>query len=958
MVGFLKRLIRHILGDSEKFPLEHNTFIAAVFTGMIITLSGTMISTFSGMSGKIQITGYSTFLLLIVIYFYVRYKKRTRPFLLIFILLSLIANALLWMQSNGIDSPNLTIILTTFILTLIIVPKKQRILVLLSYVFLILFLFYIQLYKPGWLTPYNNSEERWVDHISSAIYTLITVYLIIVFLLRNYSNAMEKAETQEQHLNLLNKSLESKIRESTLEVAFTNERLRLANESGNSGTWDWDMVNDKMFWSEEYRKLYRIPQFMEANWENWGKLIHADDYSMVTGGFNEAVRMKLPLILEYRIVSTDGNDKWIRTVGKVIYNDDKPKWVYGISIDISDVKEKEKELEFKNHILKVAGKTALFGVWNFSIEKNQLTWSDEIRAILGYQQGFNPDMEQAPMIFSPEYKAKLNEIFVRCIGLGESFDEVMQAIRADGSRIWIRFAGEPEQDNSGKVINIIGSFQNIDHLKRTEIGLIENYDRFRGLLNSAAEGVYGLDLNGNCTFVNKAFLDILGYESEGELIGKKVHNLIHHTYPNGRPMDISECRFEKALNENAAIHSDDEFLWKKDGTLVPVEAWSSPIVINQKIEGAVVTFFDITERKHAEEELKKAKFQAEVANNAKTDFLLNVSHEFRTPLNAVIGYAELLTNATEANRKEYARSVKSSGLHLLNMVNDLLELIRTEKDDIKLSYDFVPAFRFFGEFEKSYSSICAEKGISFKYEIDSLLPALLSIDGRHLKMVIANLLDNAVKFTDQGEIFLHIYTKNQSGLNGSGQIDLEIEVKDTGKGIQYADRKKIFEAFTQADKKTISSGLGIGLTLSNRIISGMKGTINLISHPGAGSSFHILLPSVDYKEEDNFQYPDYEEIQEEELEETFSHEEISDPETLISLLGGEFLDRCRSFENRQPLGDVKKFGKELALTGEKHNCRLVSVYGNDLVNASENFDIDGMLKLLRKYNSLLAIISK
>jgi signal transduction histidine kinase len=245
-------------------------------------------------------------------------------------------------------------------------------------------------------------------------------------------------------------------------------------------------------------------------------------------------------------------------------------------------------------------------------------------------------------------------------------------------------------------------------------------------------------------------------------------------------------------------------------------------------------------------ELTKAKLEAEIANNAKSRFLLNIGHEFRTPLNAVIGYAELIESDDGRNSKEYANSIKSSGRRLLDMVNNILELIRTEKAEIELEYDYVDVQSFFREFEFIFSSNIAEKKLRFRTIIDENLPGLIYTDEKRLRLAITNLIDNAIKFTQKGEVELSVYqNKNQSG--DKEKTHLLIEIKDTGTGIPEQDQKIIFEAFSQIDNKTSTSGIGIGLSLTHLIISKMNGNIKVISQPGMGSRFIITLPDIVFK---------------------------------------------------------------------------------------------------------------
>jgi signal transduction histidine kinase len=434
------------------------------------------------------------------------------------------------------------------------------------------------------------------------------------------------------------------------------------------------------------------------------------------------------------------------------------------------------------------------------------------------------------------------------------------------------------------------------------------------------------------------------------MIGEIVHDLIHHSHPDGSPFAIHECRMNLALNQEKEIYEDDEFLWKADGTLIPVEFWSHPVVVNGRIEGAVVTFFDISERKQAEKDLRQAKLEAEIANRAKSDFLLNTSHEFRTPLNAVIGYAKLLETADEQNRKEYAESIIESGNRLLDMVDDILELIRTEKSEFVPEYDFVETYGFFREFERRFAWTIARKNVLFKTNLAADLPETIRVDIKRLRLVISNLLENAVKFTDKGKIELQVYQK-KTDKEKRNTTEIIIEVIDTGDRITEEDQKRILDVFSQKENKTISGEISIGLSLVSRIVNMLNGTIQVITQAGMGSRFVVSFPNITYSSNEK-QVPG-DEVKPDPAKWVEDPGEIIDLKGLMADLEGDCLETSKTFENKQPIAEVRKFGMTLTRLGEKHNCAMISDFGQKLADAADNFDIHGILKMIGMYPELI-----
>ncbi len=203
--------------------------------------------------------------------------------------------------------------------------------------------------------------------------------------------------------------------------------------------------------------------------------------------------------------------------------------------------------------------------------------------------------------------------------------------------------------------------QEISVRNEAEAALRESEQRTRLLLDSTAEAIYGLDLEGQCTFSNRAALRLLGYTDIGELLGRNMHDLTHHTHADGSRYALSECPVTQTLRTGEACHSDMELLWRADGTSFPAEYWSYPIERNGMTVGAVVTFIDITTRRAVQQAMLTAKEAAESANRAKSEFLANMSHEIRTPMNGIIGMTELaLDTPLNKEQKEYLQLVRSS----------------------------------------------------------------------------------------------------------------------------------------------------------------------------------------------------------------------------------------------------------------------------------------------------------
>ena len=373
--------------------------------------------------------------------------------------------------------------------------------------------------------------------------------------------------------------------------------------------------------------------------------------------------------------------------------------------------------------------------------------------------------------------------------------------------------------------------------------LKKSEERFKKLLNSTAEAIYGLDMNGRCTFSNSSCIRMLGYATEEQLIGENMHELIHHSNADGTPLALDDCRIHNSFNTQKGTHVEDEVLWRKDGTCFPCEYWSYPLFINGQIEGAVVTFFDITERKQSIEKINNARNEAEKANQAKSEFLSRMSHELRTPMNSILGFAQLLEMGGKLNlqQKKAVGHIHNSGKHLLNLINEVLEISRIEAGHLELILEPVLLQRVIREMLDFVKPLAAAREIKIAV-LDATQDSLfVYADRRHLKQVLLNLLSNAIKYNREGgtiSLKSEIFPANKAGV-----VSVRIAITDTGSGILFSDIPKLFTPFERIGaEKTTTEGTGLGLAVVKKLINAMNGTIGVESVPGVGSTFWIKLP--------------------------------------------------------------------------------------------------------------------
>ncbi|MBL8470983.1 MAG: response regulator [Rhodocyclaceae bacterium] len=342
------------------------------------------------------------------------------------------------------------------------------------------------------------------------------------------------------------------------------------------------------------------------------------------------------------------------------------------------------------------------------------------------------------------------------------------------------------------------------------------------------------DRNGRIIYANDRFSDISGYSRE-ELLGRD-----HRVLKSGlHPPEFYENMWQ------AISHGE---VWRgeicnrsKGGSLHWMRATIVPFQgADGRPEQYIAIRTDITERKKTEDALQKAKEAAELANRAKSDFLANMSHEIRTPMNAVIGMTELvLDTELSSEQREHLNIVKSSAESLLTVINDILDFSRIEAGKLSVECVDFDFGRTLSDTLRGLAIDARSKNLELLSDIESRMPRRVRGDPTRLRQILVNLVGNALKFTERGEVVVRVRLLER----GANQALVQLSVADTGIGIPRAKQEQIFDAFTQADTSTTRKygGTGLGLTITRKLVQLMGGRIWLESEPGKGSTFHFTV---------------------------------------------------------------------------------------------------------------------
>ena len=407
----------------------------------------------------------------------------------------------------------------------------------------------------------------------------------------------------------------------------------------------------------------------------------------------------------------------------------------------------------------------------------------------------------------------------------------VRGLRKDGGEVPVEVALRPIDTAEGPCI--LATLVDLSEQSRlAEVELREKVSRYESLVENSPTNVFRKDMQGRFTFVNKMFCEAMG-KDPSDILGKTDFDL--------SPPELAEKfrRDDQWVIETGQVFKDIEEFQKPGGDRIYGQILKTRVYDAQgQVAGIQGVFWDVTDRKRAEQELILARERAEAASRAKSEFLANVSHEIRTPMNAIIGMTDLvLDTELDVTQRDFLTTVMDSAETLLSIINDILDFSKIEAGKLELQAIDFDLREEVGDTLKSLGLRAHAKELELVWHVDADVPDWLSGDPLRLRQLLFNLVGNAIKFTDAGEVLVDVECQDRR----EDQVTLHFSVRDTGIGIPEEKQAAVFLAFEQVDTSTIRrfGGTGLGLAITARIVRAMGGRVWVDSAPEKGSTFHF-----------------------------------------------------------------------------------------------------------------------
>ncbi|MBW4085390.1 PAS domain S-box protein [Paenibacillus sp. S150] len=540
-------------------------------------------------------------------------------------------------------------------------------------------------------------------------------------------------------------------------------------------------------------------------------------------------------VITYRYRRRNGSYAWFETNSRYIYDEDGRILEFiSVSRDITERKRFESMLQESEQRYKSLFEYNPSAVYSMNLRGDYLTANANLQELTGYALDELVGMHYKTIVHEKDAARTLHHFTLASQGEPQSYD--LTLIHKEGHMVEINTTKIPIIVDK-QVVGVYGISRDITERIRYTGQIEKLSNEYTLILNAVSEGIFGLDTEGRVTFINPAGAQLLGFEQD-EIMGRSYVDHIRQTASDAIHYRPEDSPLIRVIRAGESQRSMDAVLWRKDGSSFLAEYQATPLFDKGERKGAVVVFRDITD----EQEIIRAKESAEKADQAKSEFLAVMSHELRTPMNGIMGMTDLLAE-TELNEEQrgYAEIISQSSASLLYILNEILDFSKIEAGKMTLVHEPVSVKTVMETVTELFSIKAKEKHVRLSFRIAGDVPELVMGDADRLRQVLVNLVSNAVKFTEEGEVSIDAETEF---CPYARKLSLKFSVRDTGIGIPPEKQPLLFQSFSQLHPSINRKygGTGLGLAICKRLVELMGGAIGVESTEGEGSNFYFTLP--------------------------------------------------------------------------------------------------------------------
>ena len=626
-------------------------------------------------------------------------------------------------------------------------------------------------------------------------------------------------------------------RQQEQERAMMQHRLALALDAADLGVWQWWPDTNYFSADDKTCALYGIaPDDLSRNFFNWVRYIHEDDKDFVLTSLSDALDQHGRRSLLFRVRLDNGALCYQQANMLVTEDGAGQKSMIGVIQDVTAQKLLEQSLRASEERFSLAAQAAQEGIWDWDLVSGKMWFSAQWKAMFGYlEHEFDNTLAMWEALILPEDRERCLQLIDAFIqGHSQRFEEVFRFLHKNGQIVFVRSRLVQLRNAADKAVRVVGTCADITDMLRQEADLRESRERISLTIDCARLGTWDWNLLTNDVIYGGKWGEMIGYSLDKTWQDLLSWQVLVHPDDYARTMAAYEAHWRGDTPYYSCEYrmkvKSGEWCWMQGvGRVVSYDDNGRPI----RMLGVNI---DISERKQNEMALLEAHRVAEDASRAKSEFLANMSHEIRTPLNAVLGFSALLAETTLNRRQtDFVDSIHTAGDALLTLINDLLDFSKIEAGHLELEAIDFDLGSILEDTIDIVAAKAAIKNIDLACFIAPTVPVCVNGDPARLRQIILNLLNNAVKFTEQGEVVARVSVADCA----VSSLRLRVEIHDTGIGIAPEVQTRLFQSFTQADASTTRrfGGTGLGLSICRRLVEAMGGSLGVQSVPGAGSIF-------------------------------------------------------------------------------------------------------------------------